>query len=108
MWAVLLAFLIVLGACTSLFALSGGTSRRAARDRRKTSMYACGERAFPQTLRITVTSYRYLIYFMVFDAPVILVAFSSLAAGAVSLVPLLAYLLATLVALLLLTGGSDQ
>jgi len=45
---------------------------------------------------------------MVFDAPVILVALSSLAGGVVNLVLLLAYLFATLVALLFLTGGSDQ
>ena len=108
MWGALLAFLIVLGTCALLFALSGSRSRRSAKDRQKTAMYACGERALPQTLRITVTSYKYLIYFMVFDAPVILVALSSLAGGVVNLVLLLAYLFATLVALLFLTGGSDQ
>ena len=107
MWKALLAFLIVLGTCAMLFVSSGGRSRRSAKDKQKTAMYACGERAVHQTLRITVTSYKYLIYFMVFDAPVILVALSSLAASIVNLVLLLAYLFAAFIALLLLTGGSD-
>jgi len=75
------------------------------KSRDKLSMYACGERLPFQRLRITVTLYKYLIYFVIVDSSVLLMAFASLAVGTMSPYPLLMYLLTVLTALLLLLGG---
>jgi NADH:ubiquinone oxidoreductase subunit 3 (subunit A) len=71
------------------------------------SSYACGEKPFPQVLRINVSLYRYLIYFVILDSSILLVAFASLASGAVSILAVLLYLATVLVAGLLLIGGSE-
>jgi hypothetical protein len=58
-------------------------------------------------LRINVSLYKYLIYFVILDSSVLLVAFASLASGATSIIAVLLYLATVLVAALLLIEGSE-
>jgi NADH:ubiquinone oxidoreductase subunit 3 (subunit A) len=67
--------------------------------------YACGERITFPKLRVNVSLYKYLIYFIVLDSSVILIAFASFM-GAVNVPLVLVYLFMMLGAgLLLLDGG---
>lgn len=70
-------------------------------------MYACGERLRSRRLAVTITLYKYLIYFVILDSSVLIMAFASLAVKATSLFLLLIYLFTILTAVLLLTSGGD-
>ncbi|MEM3629738.1 MAG: NADH-quinone oxidoreductase subunit A, partial [Candidatus Bathyarchaeia archaeon] len=43
------------------------------------SAYACGEKANFDKLKVSVSHYRYLIYFVILDSSVLLTAFAALA-----------------------------
>lgn len=71
----------------------------------KLSTYACGERMAPHGLKIAVTLYRYLVYLVILDSSVLIMAFASLAMGVINIGILLAYMFTILTAILLLLGG---
>ena len=73
------------------------------------STYACGEKASFPELKINVSLYRYLVYFVILDSSVLLVAYASLALSAANVVLFVFYLLMMLVSsFLLVGGGGDQ
>jgi NADH:ubiquinone oxidoreductase subunit 3 (subunit A) len=70
--------------------------------------YACGEKTTFHGLKVNVSLYKFLIYFVIFDSSVILLAFSALSASGKNITLLLLYLLMMLVSgLILLEGGKD-
>ena len=69
--------------------------------------YACGEKATFHGLKINVSLYKFLIYFVIFDSSVILIAFASLM-GQGNVTLLILYLFLMLASgLILLEGGKD-
>jgi NADH:ubiquinone oxidoreductase subunit 3 (subunit A) len=71
----------------------------------KISTYACGERIRLGRLAIDVTLCNYLVYFMILDSAVLILAFASSEANSAGFVPLMIYLLSVLVSALLLAFG---
>ncbi len=69
--------------------------------------YACGEKVSFSGLTINVSLYKYIVYFVVFDTSVLVLAFAALA-GFVNSLVLILYLGIILAAgLVLLDGGKD-
>ena len=105
----IIAFILITAAASLIYALGRRASPKPAQTENATSTYACGERAPIQKQRITVTLSKYLIYFVILDSSVLLLAFATLITQGVNMPLLLIYLGMILAAsLLLLEGGKDQ
>jgi NADH:ubiquinone oxidoreductase subunit 3 (subunit A) len=105
----LIAFLLIVAAACFVYALGRRAAPKPVQSGNATSTYACGEIAPVQKQRITVTLSKYLVYFVLLDSSVLLLAFATLLSQGVN-VPLLLLYLGILLAsnLLLLEGGKDQ
>jgi len=77
------------------------------RNREKLSMYACGERVRSSRLNVNITFYKYLVYFVILDTSILMIAFASLASDLSVLLTLLIYLLTVLTAIIVLAMGGD-
>jgi NADH:ubiquinone oxidoreductase subunit 3 (subunit A) len=70
--------------------------------------YACGEKVTFRTIRINVSLYKYIIYFVVFDTTVLVLAFASFAIATTNPFLLILYLGIILAAgWALVEGGKD-
>lgn len=88
----------------SLYLVSGILAPKR-KGREKTTTYACGERIRLGSLKITVTLYEYLTYFIVLDSAAILVMFIALSlTGFDTYITVLVYLAIILVSALVLRG----
>ncbi len=103
------AFILITVASSLIYVMGRRASPKPAQTENATSTYACGERAPVQKQRITVTLSKYLIYFVVLDSSVLLIAFATLITQGVNVSLLLLYLGMILASsMLLLEGGKDQ
>jgi len=105
----IVAFILITAAASLIYALGRRASPKPAQTQNAVSTYACGERAPVQKQRITVTLSKYLIFFVILDSSVLLLAFATLITQGLN-VPLLLLYLAMMLAstMLLLDGGKDQ
>jgi hypothetical protein len=83
-------------------------SPRSAKTENGQSAYACGEKASFPKLRISVSLSKYLVYFVVLDSSVLMVAFASLALSITNVLLFMLYLLMMFATVLLLVEGGDQ
>jgi NADH:ubiquinone oxidoreductase subunit 3 (subunit A) len=104
----IIAFLLIVAAAWLVYALGRRAAPKPAQSGNATSTYACGEKAPIQKQRINLTLSRYLIYFVILDSSVLLLAFATLITQGLN-APLLLLYLGMLLAssLLLLEGGKD-
>ena len=104
----IIAFLLIAAASWLVYALGRRAAPKPAQSGNATSTYACGEKAPIQKQRINLTLSRYLIYFVILDSSVLLLAFATLLTQGLN-APLLLLYLGMLLAssLLLLEGGKD-
>ncbi len=103
------AFILITAAASLIYVMGRRASPKPAQTENATSTYACGERAPVQKQRITITLSRYLIYFVVLDSSILLIAFATLITQGVNISLLLLYLGMILASsMLLLEGGKDQ
>jgi NADH:ubiquinone oxidoreductase subunit 3 (subunit A) len=72
------------------------------------SAYACGEKADLGKFRISISHHKYLIYFVILDSSVLLVAFASTALQAANVLLFILYLLIVFMSGLLLFDGGDH
>lgn len=100
----MIAFAAILAASTIIYLLGRLKAPRTSRNREKISMYACGETFHPRRLAINITLYKYLVYFIILDSSVLIMAFASLATSPTSLAPLMIYLFTIFAAVLLLSA----
>jgi len=102
------AFILIVVLSSLIYIFGRLLSPKPIKGENEQSTYACGEKvAFPR-LRINVSLYKYLIYFVILDSSVLLVAFASLAVRAMKMVPFIFYLFILLASsLLLLDGGKE-
>lgn len=105
----IIAFLFILSAALLIYVLGRHASPKPVQSENERAEYACGEKAPIQRLKISITLYRYLIYFAIFDSSVLLLAFAALLGNETN-VPLMIIYLSMLLAsnLILLDGGKDQ
>jgi len=103
-----IAFLLILAATSLIYALGRRASPKPVQSENERSEYACGEKAPLQKLKINITLYKYLIYFVIFDSSVLLLAFAALLGQGANVTLLILYLLIMLASsLLLLEGGKE-
>ncbi len=104
----IIAFLLIVAAASIIYVLGRRASPKPQKVGNATLTYACGERAPVQKQRITVTLSKYLIYFVVLDSSVLLLAFATLITQGVNVPLLLLYLGIMLASSLLLLGGEKD
>jgi NADH:ubiquinone oxidoreductase subunit 3 (subunit A) len=103
-----LAFVLVFAASSLIYLLGHYLSPRSAKTENGQSTYACGEKASFLKLRINVSLSKYLVYFVVLDSSVLLVAFASLALSAANVLLFMLYLFIMVVSAFLLVERGDQ
>jgi NADH:ubiquinone oxidoreductase subunit 3 (subunit A) len=104
-----IAFILIVAAASLIYALGRRAAPKPVQSENERSTYACGEKAPVQKQRITVTLSKYLIYFVILDSSVLLIAFATIITQGVNMPLLILYLGMMLASsLLLLEGGKDQ
>jgi NADH:ubiquinone oxidoreductase subunit 3 (subunit A) len=103
-----IAFILIIAAASLIYALGRRASPKPAQSGNERSEYACGEKAPLQRLKISVSLYKYLIYFTIFDSSVLLLAFAAFLGQGTNVILLILYLSIIFAAsLLLLEGGKE-
>lgn len=95
-------------AASLIYALGRRAAPKPIQSENERSAYACGEKATFHGLKVNVSLYKFLIYFVIFDSAVILIAFASLMAQGKNITLLILYLFLMLAsAIVLFEGGKD-
>ena len=95
-------------AASLIYALGRRAAPKPIQSENERSAYACGEKATFHGLKVNVSLYKFLIYFVIFDSAVILIAFASLMAQGKNIILLILYLFLMLAsAIVLFEGGKD-
>jgi NADH:ubiquinone oxidoreductase subunit 3 (subunit A) len=101
------AFVLIISATLVVYLLGRRVAPKPIQTEAELTAYACGEKVtFPQ-LRVNVSLYKYLIYFVVLDSSVILIAFAAFT-GLVNVPLVMVYLFMMLCAGLLLVDGGKE
>jgi len=105
----LIAFLLIFLSTVLIYALGKKVAPKTAISENEQAAYACGEKVSFKSLKINVSLYKYLIYFVIFDSAVLVLAFASFIMGIINPLVLILYLSIILAAgIVLLDGGKDQ
>jgi NADH:ubiquinone oxidoreductase subunit 3 (subunit A) len=102
-----LAFILMLIASFTIYLLGRLLSIKSRHNGNGKSAYACGEKINFSRLKLNISHYKYLIYFVILDSSVLLMAFASLALHMANASLFIIYMLTIFVASLLLLEGGD-
>jgi NADH:ubiquinone oxidoreductase subunit 3 (subunit A) len=104
----LIAFALIFIATLVICTLGKRSAPKTTISENSQASYACGEKASFPGLKVNVSLYKYLIYFVIFDSSVLLLAFASFAIAGTNSLFVILYLGILLAAcLVLLEGGKD-
>jgi NADH:ubiquinone oxidoreductase subunit 3 (subunit A) len=104
----IIAFILILTTASVIYAMGRRVSPKPVQSEGERSTYACGENVVFGGLRVNISLYRFLIYFVIFDSAVLLLAFAALAPPGTNPLLLILYLFMMLASsLLLFEGGRD-
>ena len=104
----LLAFLLIFISTAAIYILGRRAAPKTVIGENEQSSYACGEKVAFHGLKVNVSLYKYLIYFVIFDSSVLLLAFAAIAIAGINPFLLILYLGILLASgLVLLEGGKD-
>jgi NADH:ubiquinone oxidoreductase subunit 3 (subunit A) len=105
----LIAFALIFVSTYVIYSLGKRAAPKTTISENEQSAYACGEKVVFRGVKINVSLYKYLIYFVVFDSSVLVLAFASFSiAGTTNPLLLILYLGIILAAgLLIVEGGKD-
>jgi NADH:ubiquinone oxidoreductase subunit 3 (subunit A) len=104
----LVAFILIFISTLVIYSLGRRAAPKTTISENAQASYACGENASFSGLKINVSLYKYLIYFVIFDSAVLVLAFASFAIAAVNPLLLILYLGILLAAgVVLVEGGKD-
>lgn len=104
----LIAFVLIFIATYAIYAIGKRSAPKTTISENEQAAYACGEKVSFQGLKINVSLYKYLIYFVIFDTSVLMLAFAAIAIAAANPLLLIVYLGIILAAgLVLLEGGKE-
>ncbi len=105
----ILAFVLILVSAYAIYALGRRAAPKTAISENEQAAYACGEKIAFHGLKINVSLYKYLIYFVIFDSSVLVLAFASFALLSTNPFLLMVYLGIILAAgWAIMEGGKDQ
>lgn len=103
-----IAFILIFISAMAIYTLGKRSAPKTTISENAQSSYACGEKVSFFGLKINVSLYKYLIYFVVVDSSVLVLAFSLLSATPTNPLLLILYLGIILAAgLVLVEGGKD-
>ncbi|MGD0644718.1 MAG: hypothetical protein ABSA75_07420 [Candidatus Bathyarchaeia archaeon] len=103
-----IAFILIFISTFVIYTLGKRSAPKTTISENEQASYACGEKASFLGLKVNVSLYKYLIYFVIFDSAVLILAFASFAIAATNPLFLILYLGILLAAgLVLLEGGKD-
>jgi NADH:ubiquinone oxidoreductase subunit 3 (subunit A) len=103
-----IAFLIIVAVAAFVYQLGRRAAHKTVQTQGERSVYACGEKVAYSKLKVNVPFYRYLIYFVILDSSVMLIAFASFMGQTINVPLILLYLFIMLASsLLLFEGGKD-
>jgi NADH:ubiquinone oxidoreductase subunit 3 (subunit A) len=101
-----LAFAIIVVAASIVYLLGRRAAPKPGQTDAERSQYSCGEKITFSKLRVNVALYKYLIYFVILDSSVLLLAYGAFMGVGINVPLILLYLFMLLAAgLLLLDGG---
>ncbi len=104
----LIAFILIFISTMVIYTLGKRAAPKTTISENAQAAYACGEKASFQGLKINVSLYKYLIYFVIFDSSVLVLAFASFALAGTNPLLLILYLGIILAAgLVIVEGGKD-
>jgi len=104
----IIAFILIFISTLAIYNLGKRSAPKTSTSENEQASYACGEKASFPGVKINISLYRYLIYFIIFDSSVLLLAFASIALAGTNPLLLILYLGIILAAgLILLEGGKD-
>jgi NADH:ubiquinone oxidoreductase subunit 3 (subunit A) len=104
----IVAFVLIISAATLVYQLGRRAAPKTVQTDAQRSAYACGEKVTYPKLKVNVSLYKYLIYFVVLDSSVLLLAFASFMQTGINVPLILIYLFMMLAAgFLLLDGGKE-
>ena len=104
----LIAFILIFISTLVIYNLGKRSAPKTTISENEQASYACGEKVSFHGLKVNVSLYKYLIYFVIFDSSVLLLAFASFAIAGTNPLFLILYLGIILAAgLVLLEGGKD-
>ncbi len=105
----LLAFLLVFISTYAIYALGKRSAPKTTISENEQSSYACGEKVVFRGVKINVSLYKYLIYFVIFDSSVLVLAFASFSiAGTTNPLLIILYLGIILAAGIVLVEGGKE
>ncbi|MCW3996113.1 MAG: NADH-quinone oxidoreductase subunit A [Candidatus Bathyarchaeota archaeon] len=105
----LLAFALIFISTLAIYTIGKRLAPKTTVSENEQASYACGERVSFHGLKVNVSLYKYLIYFVIFDSSVLLLAFASFTVGMTNPLLLVLYLGILLSAgLVLLEGGGKD
>ncbi len=105
----LIAFILIMISTLAIYYIGKKSAPKTTISENEQDSYACGEKVSFQGLKINVSLYKYLIYFVVFDSAVLVLAFASLTLLSINPLFLIVYLGIILAAgYILFEGGKDQ
>ena len=104
----LIAFLLIFISTMVIYTLGKRSAPKTTISENEQAAYACGEKVTFTGQKINVSLYKYLIYFVIFDSSVLVLAFASFALTVTNPLLLILYLGIILAAgLVLVEGGKD-
>jgi NADH:ubiquinone oxidoreductase subunit 3 (subunit A) len=103
-----IAFILIFVSAMAIYTLGKRSAPKTTISENAQSAYACGEKVSFFGLKINVSLYKYLIYFVVVDSSVLVLAFSLVSVNPTNPLLLILYLGIILAAgLVLVEGGKD-
>ena len=104
----LIAFLMILSASSLICILGNRLAPKTENRDLGKAQYACGEKPIKVPQRLQASLYRYLVYFLVIDSSLLIIAFSVFEITIVNILPLMMYLSIILVSVFLFLDGGKQ
>ena len=103
-----IAFILIFISTMVIYTLGKRSAPKTTISENEQAAYACGEKVTFHGVKINVSLYKYLIYFVIFDSSVLVLAFASFALAGTNPLLLILYLGIILAAgLVIVEGGKD-
>lgn len=104
----IIAFILIFISTFAIYTIGQRAAPKTTQNENEQLSYACGEKIIFRRLKVNVSLYKYLIYFVIFDSAVLLLSFASIAIAGTNPLMLILYLGIILASgFVLLEGGKD-
>jgi len=104
----IIAFVLIVLAASIIYLLGRRAAPKPVQTDAERAAYACGEKVSFSKLKVNVSLYRYLIYFVVLDSSVLLLAFGAFTSAGINFPLILLYLAVLFAAGLILIDGGKR